>query len=499
MALKTYSVSIVEQRPLNLSYARRETVSILFLVYANKAKTVLHDLTGCSVYAEVRTKDGDTVLVDLLPVFGDEESGEILIQTNIPADLTPKGEKWDLLLHLADDTKVYLAKGKFTIEPSITDGEGSFVPGPTGKSVQEIIDRAYDRGHAMLPLGSTVITETVELQNKIGLTVQGHGSTEGVAIGAEIEGSHSTIYRTSNGFTDAMFKVRGANATFRDLCVIGNNHAGSLTGKNSAAFWISKESDSGTGSGNHLFDNVSVRNCQAAFQFGSDREEGNCDTTDLRKIQLTGCDKGIYQRNAQSIGIRTDGLRWTNFQNEEASVVYSEAGGDVKVTDMDLLSKCRILTIDQIYDGSEISVGPNNGTFVFEGLGKADNAAIGSTLVYLTGIGSYYTLVKVTFRNFHIAGDGEIWDGILALLGGGMEVTIEDCTINPNVEGTVRWDTVGHTGTTRFIVKDNIIGVNAPLNLLDLAESAGNLTYEFKRNYLPSGTRIHDWRGKGAA
>ena len=108
------------------------------------------------------------------------------------------------------------------------------------------------------------------------------------------------------------------------------------------------------------------------------------------------------------------------------------------------------------------------------------------------------TLCRITFRGLHIAGDSEIWNAILLYLGGGMEVVIEDCIINPNVEGTVEWHTTGHVGRTRLLVQDSIIAVNAALNFLKPATSDGALTYEFKRNYLPSGTRIRDWRGVGS-
>ena len=128
---KTIGVYIGAPAQVNLQYARRESVVMTITVYSNAAKTTVYNLTDCDVFGEVRKADGTDLLVSLSPTIPTPANGQILIDTIVTEVPVAQFAKWDILLVLPTGERIYIVKGQFKINPSITDdGVVSVAPTP---------------------------------------------------------------------------------------------------------------------------------------------------------------------------------------------------------------------------------------------------------------------------------------------------------------------------------------------------------------------------------
>ena len=102
--------------------------AIQFKFVQTKEPEVLLDLTGWSVYAEVRKKSGDVVLMDLEPTITDAPNGQVTIQKTDEQmlELDAAVYRWDLILE--DETgqafPPYIG-GKFTVSKKITNSNSA--------------------------------------------------------------------------------------------------------------------------------------------------------------------------------------------------------------------------------------------------------------------------------------------------------------------------------------------------------------------------------------
>ena len=181
---------------------------------------------------------------------------------------------------------------------------------------------------------------------------------------------------------------------------------------------------------------------------------------------------------------------WQNSGNTSSSYIYVNGGGDLGDYGTHILSKCYVLTLDQI--NSSQGIGQNNCLYRFDGL-KIDNNALNSCLVALTGAQKATCPAIVIFSGLHIGGNGLTWTVPLMLLGGGMNVTLENCSINPIVDTTVQWYTTGHTGVTSLTIRNSRVGVTNNTSILDYSNSEGSLYYSFVNNRQPNGTLLADY------
>lgn len=461
----------------DITMRRRATYQATYTVYTTSAYTTAYDLTNCSVFAELRKKDGGVIYLDLLPeISATPSTGVITFDIYIPASVKSGEYEWDMLLVTSDEIYTYLVEGNVTVDPSITDGEETYVPGDTGVNIAQRIASAYTRGLTMIPKGNNAITSTVTLENKLGMVIQGHGHSMAVGPGAAAEGSRSNIYWNTTDTTSAMIKVRGAETTWRDLTLTGNTTNFSLAGRPTALFWISREADSGTGSGRHTFQNMVLEYGTAGVQFGSSGTEGNCDMCMFRHVNLRLLDKGFYSKNEMSLNHVVEHSVWSNFSDTTSSVFYYEGGGDLTVTSLAVLSKCTVLTLDQVYTGANIAIQPNNGFFRIRDT-KIDVNAIGTCLLNVTGAGASNVPAYVYYDGLMYSGNGAAFDGdAFVTLRGGVKVTFINSVIGPDIREKVKWFTSGHSGTTTLtFINCAFTWITTLPEILDINTSTGNL------------------------
>lgn len=81
------------------------------------------NLTGYSVYSEVRHVSGDTVILNLAPTISNAAGGEITfpkVEETVTATFSPDVHQWDVLLKDTTPDIQRLVFGQFTIQTKIT-------------------------------------------------------------------------------------------------------------------------------------------------------------------------------------------------------------------------------------------------------------------------------------------------------------------------------------------------------------------------------------------
>lgn len=472
------SLTSTAKQVKDITIRKRETLELELTVYPTSTTSgTPSDLTDCAVFGEVREGDGETVILDLLPaISATPATGIINVEVYIPGDTARGDYYYDILLQKSDGNYVNIFRGNFKILDSITDGEGAFIPGPTGVDISARIHSGYTRGLTMIPKGDSAITGTVTLDDRLGLVIQGHGATQAFAPGVAHAGSRSNIYWNSTSTVLPMIKIRGAQTVWRDLTLTGNNYNFSLAGKPTALFWISKESDVATGSGQHLFENLCLEYATAGFQIGSLPTENNCDLSLYKQINMRQLDKGFYFKNNQALNHSVERLIWYN-GNTNTKIFHVEAGGDLTVTTLAVLSRCTILNLDQIYTGAETGIGGNNAFYRIRDA-KLDNNAIGTNMLSVTGAYASSVPAHVIYDGLMLSGNGTPYNVAhdFCTLRGGVKLTFINSAITADIRERVRWFTSGHSGLTQLtFINCAFANLTALNEILDIDTSTGNL------------------------
>jgi hypothetical protein len=476
---KTYTTYLGNDYALDLAYARRESEIISFVLYTNSSKTTVYDLTGAEVRAEVRVEDGSDILLDLSPAISSPETnGIITISPYISSDIEAQTAKYDILLTLPSGEQIYIVRGNFRIDPSITDDSGvDPTPVPTGANLQDLITSAYTRGIAKLPFGQTNITDTVVTLNEAGLVIEGHGSLWD--FNPNLNGSHSKIMWATNNTTKPMIDCRGIHQYWRNFSLCGDNRNLQYGGKPTAGILVSD--DAGLGPGKHTFDKFTIERCVAGIQAAELTTDSNCDVSSVLNGNWRHCQKAFYSKGTQV-------LDWSFYKGQfsnpdesagKAAVFHYEGGGSLTSTAFAVVSTTPVdvLRLSQIHTGGKI--GHNASSFLISSL-KVDTLSAGTTLINVdqTSAECNFMPATVAFNDCKISGVSDSYAAeseSMAILGGGIRVHFYRTRFAIDITESVIWHTSNSDidGTEIWFVNCKLYGVENPLDILNITNSDG--------------------------
>lgn len=482
---KTIGVYIGAPALVNLTYARRESVVMTITVYSDALKTTAYNLTGCEVYGSVRKADGTELLVALAPEIPTPANGQILVDALVEESAAAQAARWDILLVLLSGERVYIVKGQFKINPSITQLGDSEVLVPTGVDLQERVDLAYGgNGRITLPFGQSNITTTLLLDNKESLVIQGHGAYRDLPTA--FRGSFSQIMANAAGFTDPMVKVRGTHTHWHDLGLSGDDRNNSIGGQPSAGFLIAY--DAGLGAGKHTFNNVSVERVSAAFQCGEVYNDPACDTLSVSNSRVYNCRKLLLVKNSQCLATQIEHCYFASADTSAGRpvVFHYETGGDLTSNQNTILSKSDILRLSQLQTDGTYQTGHNAGLFRLN-FGKEDTVAAGCSVLNVdqTAAGKDFMPVEVVAFQMLMSGagaDSYVTSGdMFAILGGGCTLVLDQCKITVDARNSIEWHTSDSTGglTNLDIWGGRFISMTDLIELLRPSTSDGPLYFNF--------------------
>lgn len=341
-------------------------------------------------------------------------------------------------------------------------------------TLQQRIDNAYaGKGRVQLPFGENDITATLLTSNKCGLVVQGHGAVWGINPAHSQMGSRSTIVWATSDTSNPMVDVRGARTTWRDLSLHGDAWKGSTAalelygGRPTAGFLVSY--DAGLGPGKHLFDNVVVEKCTAAWQAAEGVNDGNCDTTFVRHARARDCQYLLYCRNLQGMGWDFEHCHYSEYT--DGAVFQYEAGGDLVARYLLVTSRSTVLNLVPVSSGA---IGSNNGNFNIHDL-KVDTQARGTTLVSLT---NRQCKTNINFWGGHVSGNGYYYateNKRMINTRGGPCITFSGTWFTMGVDDSIIWDTDADSYIASVHFNDCRLSATSIAAMFDDDDSEGNI------------------------
>jgi hypothetical protein len=461
----------------NLSLKRRETFQLTFTYTSNGTTPV--NITGYSVYAEIRKKDSGVVYFDLQPAILVGTDGNITINTVIPESLKAGSYSWDMLLVSTDNVRTYIVSGDVRVDATYTDDNGDYTAPPSGANIQDLITSAYSRGIAKLPFGTSNITSTVVTQNKAGLVIEGHGSLWD--FNPNLNGSHSKIIWATNNTTTPMIDCRGIHQYWRNFSLCGDDRNLQYGGKPTAGILVSD--DAGLGPGKHVFEKFTIERCVAGIQAAEALNDSNCDVSTVNSGYWRNCQKAFYAKGAQTLDWVFHQGQWTqpDTSNGRTAVFHYEAAGSLTSHEFAVVSttSCDVLRLSQIHSGGKI--GHNASSFAFNGL-KVDTLAAGTTLVNVDQTATYcdFMPAMVSFTDCKISGLSASYaaeNQSMAILGGGIKVFFYRNRFAIDTTGSVKWHTSNSdiADTEIWFVNCKLYGVSDALSLLNITDSDGSI------------------------
>lgn len=366
---------------------------------------------------------------------------------------------------------------------------------PDNRTLQERIDDGYTTGKVVLPQGEIDITETVNCDDKISLVVEGQGGTARVNPAHVDAGGRTQIRWATSNTSTPMFLLDGSrNHVFRDIGVHGDTYNSAYGGEPTACFHVY-----GSGSGKHQWYNCTTDKGDSGFKFGVDVNSSNSDTSKWYGHTFRNHNKGLNVVNSQGMSYAFYGGDWTS-SNTDSSVWHFDAGGDLAVYKFDILSRCNVLTLNQL----GTAIGPNNGIFRIHDI-KVDTTSRGTRLLNCpAAAGDGQINARVIFDGCKVSGNG--WGYIVAgvngaagypmsiLRGERLHVTFLNCEFAINVADSLEWHTTGQTNATIVeFIGCRLTGITAAEDILYHANSDGDIGLIMQRCFSNINNRITDF------
>lgn len=328
-----------------------------------------------------------------------------------------------------------------------------------------------------LHYGERLITDTITIDSRTGLTVRGQGNTWGMnpAPGVDMGSRSSLVWAVADSSKPMIVLDGGALSSWRDMTLFGDKWAntggsGSMTTYGSRPTQaVLVDYSAGSGSGKHTFENMTFEKFAVAIQGATIETDGNCDVGKVTHCYFRNCGTQHLSKNLQGLGWQYNHCHYGEYT--DGKVFDYEGDGNLTVYNQLVTSRATLLSLRPNSAGA---IGSNNGDFTFYSP-KIDSQARGTTLVNLT---NRQCKVTINFFGGNVSGNSFSYTAEgkrMINVRGGPRILFMGTWFTIGVDNSIIWDTDSDSYTATIIFMGCKLSATTIQSMFDTSASYGDI------------------------